>query len=210
MNKNLYKLFGAFIGVCGVFLINGVFNFNLIKPIVPHFNKTYTIAEKKEILFNLGEDLKENYGLKISPSTFADAAIIVLWCESELSTTATSVDGYDSQGINQLTADTRQKLGIPKDIKDDDFATQVQYFKKYLIATGKIPQIQNSVSLHCMNFSPKSSPAAQTFCTAKGCLRNLDLNKNGQIDRKDFFIFQRKRTEKNPTMAKIFFQHYSK
>lgn len=171
--------------------------------------RKYTIAEKKKILFDLGVDLKTNYGLKISPSKFADMALIMLYCESGLNPKAVSVDGHESQGISQLTSATRKRLNIPDCILDDDFPRQVEYFKQFLISTKKISKIDNSITLHLLNFAPCVPLSRQdSICTATGGLVHLDLNKNGKIDSRDFLQFQRQRTSENKTVKAIFEKHY--
>lgn len=172
-------------------------------------NKKYSFSEKKKILYDLGVDLKQNHGLRISPSKFAEIALIMLYSESGLNPKAVSIDGYQSQGINQLTSATRKKLGIPDNILEDDFPKQVEYFKSFLISTKKINKIDNSVTLHLLNFAP-SLPLSRrdSVCVAKGGLVHLDINKNGKIDEGDFLEFQRQRTAEHKNLKTIFEKHY--
>lgn len=164
----------------------------------------YSIEEKHKILYDLGVDLSENHGLKISAEKFADISLIVLYCESGLNTRAVSADGYGSQGINQLTESTRKYLNIPSNILEDDFKIQVSYFKQFLISTKKIPRIEDSVSLHLLNFAPSVPVGRHEICKSSGGLVHLDFNKNEIIDREDFVFFQSLRVSENPYVKGIF------
>lgn len=208
--KRIKQFFGKFTAIIVLLLISvtfyPVFKHQTLQPPLPPITpKKYTIIEKRQMLMELGVELK-NYGLRISPSKFADISLIVLYSESGLNPKAKSSDG--SQGINQLTPDTRKRLGIPSNILTDDFPTQLTYFKSYLISTGKIKQIDDSVTLHILNFAPAAPLKRDSICSAKGGLASLDLNQNGHIDREDFLKFQRQRTSENKAVKTIFEKHY--
>lgn len=160
--------------------------------------REYSVKDKHQFLKQAASQIT---GLRITPSEFADAALIVLFCESRLRTDAEGCSG--SQGINQLTLETRKLLGIPENILKDDFETQVTYFVKFINATNKGHLIKDSVSLHALNFSP-SNAHLEILCNASSGLKGLDINGNGVIDKDDLYLFQRTHVSENKYVEKIF------
>lgn len=166
-------------------------------------NKELAMEEKRQVLKEAATSIE---GLTISDEDFADAAIIALFCESRLDTQAEG--GSGSQGINQMTLETRRKLGIPDNILKDNFRKQVTYFVRYMNATNKGHLIKDSVTLHALNFSPSNSDAEIISPVNKG-LKNLDINKNNIIEKDDFYLFQEIHVKENKYIEKIFKRHYN-
>lgn len=150
----------------------------------------FEIREKHKIFEQVGERLK-NHGLGISPSTFADYALIVSYCESKWNPKAKN--SIDAQGIFQWTVPTREYLNLPKDITGEPFEKQATYLGDYLIATGKVRQISNPTDLHLLNFSP-SNPLKSDTITGVDYEKNkaLDLDENGFLSRNDLALFEKR------------------
>ena len=124
--------------------------------------------------------------------------LCVFYADSGLQTNAPkSYDGADSQGINQLTASTRRRLGLPNDISKDGFNQQLEYFKTYLVATKQGHKIARVYDLHILNFSPYKV-GKEYICKADAKqLHWLDLNKDNDVTAKDMKIFIAKRCKEN-------------
>lgn len=159
--------------------------------------KRYDMEGKRSLLREMAMELDRDYGLAVSVEEFADMCMVVLYCESNLEPTTVSRDGTQF-GINQLTVRTINHLGIPMGVENYDFSGQLRFFKKYLIATGRISDIRSTVDLHVLNFAPSIPFSRDSICGIGGNgLSALDMNKNLYIDRGDFIIFQKKRCSSN-------------
>lgn len=155
--------------------------------------KRYSMEEKRGLLLDMAIELDREYGLAVGVGEFADMCMVVLYCESNLEPTTVSRDGTQF-GINQLTVGTINHLGIPMGVENYDFSGQLRFFKKFLVATGRISDIRSTIDLHVLNFAPSVSFSRDSICGIGGNgLSALDMNRNLYIDRDDFIIFQRKR-----------------
>ncbi len=163
-----------------------------------------TIQEKYAALQIFAVHLHQEKIIAVHPEVFAKFMLCVFYAESNLKTSA-NWDGQ--QGINQLTPQTRKRLGLPNDISKDGFNQQLQYFKTYLVATRQGKKIKQVYDLHILNFSPykigqeficKADPAKQ--------LHWLDLDKDGDVTAKDMKIFIAKRCKENKFIYKKYLE----
>lgn len=159
----------------------------------PRIEEPSNIEEKYQVIREWSHSLKSKGVISIHPDSFAKAAIIVMWCESNLNTKS---DSKGQQGLNQLLPLTRELIGAPKDIRNKSFREHLNYFESYLILTGKSQKIKCSIDLHALNFAP-SRFHKEIFCNTTSGLKALDKNKDGVISREDLKIFQNKRIKSN-------------
>lgn len=161
------------------------------------------VFEKYIVLREFAQELSNDNLIAVHPETFAKFMLCVFYAESGLETSAQWQDDFNSQGLNQLTANTRKNLGIPENILQDNFRTQLSYFKKFLVASGKGKLIKNASDLHCLNFAP-SRLGREIICTAKNNRKYLDNDNDGFVTRKDMAVFIAKRCSTNVFVAKVF------
>lgn len=168
----------------------------------------YQVRKYHKIFEKIGDKLVEE-GLSISPSTFADYALIVSYCESGWNTEAKN--SIDAQGLFQWTKATRFYLGIPSNITDKDFEEQAEYLYLFIKATGKARKIQNPVDLHQINLSPSTPMNTDTLCNIESNAA-LDLDTNGYVNRNDLILFQKRRilNSNNPTLMGIWSKYLTK
>ena len=154
-----------------------------------------TIQEKYTALQVFAVHLKQEKIIAVHPEQFAKFMLCVFYAESNLKTTA-KWDGQ--QGINQLTPQTRKRLGLPNDISKDTFLQQLEYFKTYLVATRQGLKIKRVYDLHILNFSPYKI-GQEYLCKANPAknLHHLDKDKDGDITVKDMKIFIAQRCKEN-------------
>ena len=165
------------------------------------------IKEKEHIRFDsamfycqqIAKDLADSNQISVKADYFAKMLLVKLYCESAWKCDAIFEDG---QGISQFTADTRKRLGMPDDITNVPFRVQIQYVKKFLIATGKLKRIKSVEQLHALNFSPANC-FRDTICSAKN-LPQLDFNKDSVITLHDLRLFEQKRVLENKRVKKIY------
>ncbi len=161
----------------------------------PEGKKPLSIEEKYNITLQWANELYSENLISVSPSTFANIAFIVMYAESGLDTKAVGYDKYNSQGINQLTEQTRLYIGAPKNILNKSFKEQLGYFKLFLIKTGKLKRIQNAAQLHALNFRPANIHKPVLADGKKA--PHLDKNKDGVITLRDFELFHIERIQKD-------------
>jgi hypothetical protein len=192
-----------------VFLVfPAVINFKKCAAVyLPHFEKTVlsepkTIQEKYTALQIFADELKAENIISVSSKDFAKFMLCVFYAESSLNTKA---HWNGQEGINQLTAETRVRLGMPANIRNDGFLQQLKYFKQYLIATNQGKKITRVYDLHILNFSPYKV-GKDFLCVANRAknLHYLDLDKDGNVTNVDMAIFIAKRCKENKFVNNIF------
>lgn len=161
-----------------------------------------TVQEKYAVLQEFAKQLEQEKIIKVPAKQFAGFMLCVFYAESNLNPKA-NWDGQE--GINQLTAATRRRLGMPESIVNLGFVEQLKLFKKYLVATKQGHKVHRVYDLHILNFSPYK--VGQDFiCVAnpEKNLHYLDLDKDGNVTGKDMAIFIAKRCKENKFVYKIF------
>jgi len=168
----------------------------------------YQVREYHKIFEKVGERLLPE-GLSISPSTFADYALIVSYCESGWNPQAKN--SIDAQGLFQWTRATRFYLDIPSNITDKAFEDQAEYLYLFIKATGKANKIKTAADLHQINLSPSTPMNTDTLCNIENNAA-LDFDENGYINKNDLILFQKKRilSSKNPTLMGIWSKYLTK
>ena len=163
-----------------------------------------TVQEKYNALILFADTLHREGIIGVPAKTFAGFMLCVFYAESNLNPKAKS---GDQQGINQLTADTREGLGLPSNILEHGFLAQLQYFKTYLIATKQGHKIKRVYDLHILNFSPYKV-GEDFLCVAKPekGLHWLDLDKDGNVTATDMRLFIAKRCKENKFVNTVFQQ----
>jgi len=163
-----------------------------------------TVEEKHLALLRFADTLAAENIIAVSPEKFAGFMLCVFYAESGLQTNAPeSYDDAGSQGLFQVTAKTRRLLGIPDNINAATFSQQLEYFKRYLVASKQGNKIQQVYDLHVLNFSPYKV-GKDFICKAKGPLVWLDLNSDGDVTANDMRIFISKRCKENPYVWNVF------
>lgn len=151
-------------------------------------------TEKKyDIILKWSEQLEQKGLISISSQEFAKAATIVMWCESNLKTT--SKDKLNAQGLFQIMPKTRQGLGLPKDISHLSFEEQLEMYEKFLLSSGHLYKVKNSVDLHVIGFAP--SRFSRKVFYPSSVNPHIDYDRNGVLTREDLKTFQDKRVESN-------------
>lgn len=161
-----------------------------------------TIQEKYTALRLFADTLAAESVIAVHPEKFAKFMLCVFYAESNLNPKA-NWDGQE--GINQLTAATRRRLGMPENITNIGFLGQLQFFKKYLIATKQAKKVTRVYDLHILNFSPYKV-GEDFLCVANPAknLHYLDLDKDGNVTANDMQMFIEKRCKEN----KFVYSHF--
>lgn len=161
-----------------------------------------TIQEKYAALQKFADELENENIISVPSKDFAKFMLCVFYAESNLNTKA---HWNGQEGINQLTAETRARLGMPANIRNDGFLQQLQYFKQYLIATNQGKKVTRVYDLHILNFSPYKV-GKDFLCVAnpEKNLHYLDLNKDGDVTSVDMKLFIEKRCSENKFVYSIF------
>lgn len=180
-------------------------NFHHLTPLEPDYHielpeVTITAPHTLESKWCLFRDLGSSLPITISPERFADACMVVYWCESRVSPDAVSKDGHDSQGFFQPTAKTRRRLGIPKKICHMTFEQQIPFLKLYLLKSKKLHLVKNTLDLHELNFAPGNMGKRRL----SGYIKGLDRDHDGIITRHDLYLFEKDRIKKEPFLIKCF------
>lgn len=151
-------------------------------------------TEKKyDMILKWSEQLEQKGLISISSQEFAKAATIVMWCESNLKTT--SKDKLNAQGLFQIMPKTRRYLNLPEDIRDLSFEQQLEIYEMFLVKSGHLYKVQNSVDLHVIGFAP--SKFSKKVFYPKKVNPYLDYDGDGVLTRNDLKLFQNKRVESN-------------
>lgn len=138
---------------------------------------------------DLGVRLEKDSLLTIDPVTFAAAAIIVHYSESNIKPSAV---GKDQTGIFQITDKNRKALNIP-DLTNKTRKEQLVYYEKYLRSCRNLNKVKTCLDLHVLNFSPSRFNSKVLSKVTNKWLKALDKTRDGIITRKDLALFQKKR-----------------
>ena len=145
------------------------------------------------MILRWSEQLEQKGLISISAQKFAKAATIVMWCESNLKTT--SKDKLNAQGLFQIMPKTRQGLGLPEDIRHLSFEDQLEMYEVFLVSSGHLCKVKNSVDLHVIGFAP--SRFSRKVFYPSSVNPHIDYDNNGVLTREDLSIFQNKRIRSN-------------
>lgn len=128
--------------------------------------------------------------LSVTPEQFASFMWVVSYCESGHKINAKGKDAAGSIGLFQMTKETRSRLKV----KHGGLNVQAENYFKFLKAGGrKLKCINNSVDLHCYNFTPANFKRDTLSQVTNPQLKALDLNKDSVITREDIRMFQKKK-----------------
>jgi hypothetical protein len=175
---------------------------NYFSPSTKTATEPKTIQEKFAALRLFADTLAAENIIAVHPEKFAGFMLCVFYAESNLNPKS-NWDGQE--GINQLTAATRRKLGMPENITHIGFLGQLQLFKKYLIATKQAKKVTRVYDLHILNFSPYKV-GKDYLCKAnpEKNLHYLDLDKDGDVTANDMRMFIEKRCKENAYIYGVF------
>lgn len=157
-----------------------------LSDVMPHF-------------IEVGRQLHDKNLLSVSPETFADYLAVVSYAETSWKVSAES---NGQVGLIQFTPKTRAALDIP-DLKGLPVSDQVQYLVRYYSEVGrKLRGVKSPSDLHAFTFSPSRAAKSDTLSSA-AVQPNLDMDKDGWIDKAELSAFQVRRVKENPKLAKV-------
>ena len=198
MKKIIMVLFVIVLMITGNSTCNHQYEIPVIQQeftlVLPTKNKPLDVRIYNAYLL-VGERLKLDNLITISAQSFAKAATIVAYCESDFNSKSIKLD---QQGIAQITKDTRTACNIPDQL-NLTIEDQVYYHEQFLrkCSTKALRAIKSSVDFHALNFAPSRTFSDTLSKVSNKWLAALDFTKDNIITREDFEIFQAKKIKQS-------------
>jgi hypothetical protein len=164
-----------------------------------NFEERYTIVKEfADSMYSRGK-------IVAKPELFANALLIITYCESGYDTTIKGSDGAKSTGLFQFTKRTREILNIEKNMNEYSFKEQIWLYERFIDATYPASiRCKTIEDFHIMNFAPSKVGKNVLSKVTNKHLKGLDMDGDSLITKNDFKLFQEKRCREQPELMQLF------